>query len=176
MREGDPSYKELSRYSELDRRGVGFYVSDLLAVRGHAEDSGMTVEFSEALDKELAHWLNRFKKDSEIKPYIKPGQEHSINVLRIRQDGEEKEETNDILDFARAVGEDKLSHEAMLLRRQKHDPTNSDGRKIRERLEVLLGIFKENYIIEDDSYYQDEIQAEYLEWTDGQYLDDTYLK
>jgi len=66
MRTNDSNYKELADYASIDSRGYGYYLADLLAVRDHAEDSGMTIEFSEALDKELEHWLSNYKTMSKI--------------------------------------------------------------------------------------------------------------
>tara|TARA_R110002020_G_scaffold248376_1_gene462377 strand:- start:8147 stop:8395 length:249 start_codon:yes stop_codon:yes gene_type:complete len=62
----DKDYKDLSEYASLDGCEIGTYVNHLLELRRFSEPHGMTLDFSVALDKELADWLVTFRAETVI--------------------------------------------------------------------------------------------------------------
>ncbi len=63
---------ELAEYASLDGCEIGEYVNTLLQLRAYSESHGMTEGFSSELDKELTHWLARFKDETEIEKVTEP--------------------------------------------------------------------------------------------------------
>lgn len=81
MKLDDNDYCELSKYAELDGTEVGGYVCNLLCLRDSTESHGMSSEFSESLDKELHHWLSRFRNETEIVIRTEPQPDKRHDVL-----------------------------------------------------------------------------------------------
>lgn len=59
-------YEELSKYARLEDAELGDYCHDLLCLRYHNVDHGMSTNFSEAIDAEIRRMLIRFKAEATI--------------------------------------------------------------------------------------------------------------
>jgi len=57
---------ELENYVELERSEIGDYLSVLLNLHQFPESYGKSPELQPAIDKELLHWLDRFKNETRI--------------------------------------------------------------------------------------------------------------
>ncbi len=65
-------YTDLSEYANLDGTEIGTYVNNIIELRQFTCDHGMSVSFSEELDKELAYWLTTFREETIIEEKIEP--------------------------------------------------------------------------------------------------------
>jgi len=72
MKMTDKDYLDLTEYANLEGCEIGSYVNILLELRQFSESHGMSEGFSCELDKELDHWLARFKDETEIKEITEP--------------------------------------------------------------------------------------------------------
>lgn len=72
---------ELCRYASLENTEIGDYVRHLTYLRDFKEDHGMSLEFSQALNKELLSWLNEFREKTEIIEVVEPQPDRRYDEL-----------------------------------------------------------------------------------------------
>lgn len=65
-------YDELNEYVYLEGTEIGCYLHQLLTLWLVPESHGKSPELGKAIDKELWHWLNRFRDEATIIEVIEP--------------------------------------------------------------------------------------------------------
>lgn len=65
-------YDELSEYVNLEGTEIGGYLLELLCLWDVPESHGKSKEFQEAMDKEMLHWLDRFRNEAKIIEITEP--------------------------------------------------------------------------------------------------------
>jgi hypothetical protein len=73
--------ESLEDYVSLENSEIGEYVNSLLDIARFSQPHGMTDEFEKALEKELLHWLERFKSETKIVTFNVPQPDKEVREL-----------------------------------------------------------------------------------------------
>ena len=65
-------YDELTKYVDIEGTEIGDYLCSLLCLWDIPESHGKRESLHVAIDKELRHWLKRFRKEAKIVVFTTP--------------------------------------------------------------------------------------------------------